>query len=213
MKYITFTNKFIFKKAKLNFAEIATNDSENYVIDAVMVPFNVMGNGVKFDPKSFDEWSKDAPSYPVFLNHDQSKPLGYLDNSKYSITDNGLEGSMVLYRENSDVKNLRPFIESGLLDSVSIGATVDEWGEDDTEQENVILKSSLRELSVVWNPAFKEALMDLSEKTRTIVNKFTDKFDEDLLLTLLRDYEINEYRADSHEASAEEGILEYLRNK
>lgn len=186
---------------KKAFADLPADASGNLNIPARLFPFGEVGNGVTMDPEALTEWLVEPQMIPVFLNHDPSKPVGFMAPDQYTVDAEGVNGVFVLPVTNNTVNDIQPFIESGMLDGASIGISIDEFD----EENQIVMKMQLNEVSVVWDPAFESARIQLSDNTIGACIKFSRDHSEAELEKVLK-----EYKSKSDVKSDEEELTDIL---
>lgn len=106
---------------------------------------------------------------PLFANHEQNAEKIYGVTKFTEVTNEGLLFETQLYMDRSDIMNLTRPIKDKVLKGVSIGVDVQKYEMDPKKDIMRVTKCSIHELSLVHNPAFKEAgVRELFEKEEEI---------------------------------------------
>lgn len=137
-------------------ADITANDVEGRTLSGQIVPFNSVGNTsagkVVFAEGAFVEL--DPKQIKLLFEHDARKPLGRATN--FEITESGINAT---FRVSKTTRGNDILVEAsdGLREGFSIGCAVLDYTIDKTKGHMLVTAAQLQEVSVVANPAFKEA--------------------------------------------------------
>lgn len=130
----------------------------------------------------------------ILYFHDQSKePVGELINMTL-VKDNGIKGSVRLWKENSAL--FKRAVKSGMLNAFSIGFTVDTWEFDEETEIVTILKARLKEISVVNIGADEKALFEVKNSLKDSTEEVVFEPDRSVILSdknVPRDFNLEEF--------------------
>ena len=137
-------------------ADITANDVEGLTLFCKIVPFNSGGNTsagkVVFADGAFVEL--DPKQIKLLFEHDARKPVGKA--TSFEVTENGINAT---FKVSKTTRGNDILVEAsdGLREGFSIGCAVLDYTIDKTKGYMVVTAAQLQEVSVVANPAFKEA--------------------------------------------------------